>query len=64
MQNQDLPRGMNDKPGLIPRQVMPENLESLINNILSWITPTEMYYASEPSLSDDTDAILGFRSGR
>ncbi|MDO0823671.1 sulfite oxidase [Desulfosporosinus nitroreducens] len=45
MQNQDLPRGMNDKPGLIPRQVMPENLETPINNILSWITPTEMYYA-------------------
>lgn len=45
MLNQDLPRGMNDKPGLIPRQVMPENLESPINNVLSWITPTEMYYA-------------------
>lgn len=44
MEKQNLPRDMNDKPGLIPRQVMPENLESPIQNVLSWITPTEMYY--------------------
>ncbi|WP_172408164.1 sulfite oxidase [Desulfosporosinus sp. FKA] len=42
--NQDLPRSINDKPGLIPRQVMPENLESPINNVLTWVTPNELFY--------------------
>jgi len=41
----DLPRNLNDKPGLIPRQVMPENMESPINNVLTWITPNEQFYA-------------------
>ena len=45
MINQDLPKSINDEPGLIPLQVMPENMESPINNVLSWITPNELFYA-------------------
>jgi DMSO/TMAO reductase YedYZ molybdopterin-dependent catalytic subunit len=45
MKNQDLPRNINDKPGLIPHQVMPENMESPINNVLTWVTPNELFYA-------------------
>lgn len=45
MINQEMPKNVHDKPGLIPRQVMPENLESPINNVLSWITPNELFYA-------------------
>lgn len=45
MIEQDLPGNINDLPGLIPRQVMPENLESPINNLQTWITPNELFYA-------------------
>ncbi|WP_407309377.1 sulfite oxidase [Desulfosporosinus sp. SB140] len=45
MTYQDLPSNkLNDKPGLIPRQMMPENMESPLNNILTWITPNELFY--------------------
>ncbi|AFM40451.1 sulfite oxidase-like oxidoreductase [Desulfosporosinus acidiphilus SJ4] len=42
--NQDLPRSINDKPGLVPCQVLPENLESPINNVLTWVTPNDLFY--------------------
>ncbi|MHB8072941.1 sulfite oxidase [Desulfosporosinus fructosivorans] len=45
MTNQDLPRTINDKPGLIPLQVMPENMESPISDVLTWITPNEKFFA-------------------
>ncbi|HEX3015047.1 MAG TPA: sulfite oxidase [Desulfobacteria bacterium] len=46
-----------DKPGLIPRQAMPENLESPITTIQSWITPNDLFYLRNhlgyPNISSD-----------
>ncbi|EGW37290.1 sulfite oxidase, partial [Desulfosporosinus sp. OT] len=44
MTNQDLPKSIHDMPGLIPLQLMPENMESPINTLLSWITPNELFF--------------------
>ena len=61
MINQDLPRNINDKPGLTPLQLMPENMESPVNSLLSWITPNELFYARNhlpyPTIQFETWAL-------
>ena len=49
---------LHDDPGLIPHRIQPENLESPINIINSWITPNDLFYIrnhlSYPSFSLDS----------
>ncbi|MDA8442007.1 MAG: sulfite oxidase [Peptococcaceae bacterium] len=47
-----------DRPGLIPRQLQPENLESPLNTLFSWQTPTDLFYLRNhlpyPTIDMDT----------
>lgn len=45
MTNQDLPEYVYDRPGLIPHQVFPENMESPLSSVPSWVTPKELFFA-------------------